>query len=197
MMMILLGCFIISYILGSIPFGYLLMRLSGKGDVRQAGSGSTGATNVMRTGNKFLGALTLLLDGAKGALAIYLITRYYGIAYAPLAGLIVVTAHIFPVWLNFKGGKGVATALGVFFATNWMLALSVCVLWLAIFAFSRISSVSSLLSIGYSAIIAYVVDNYSTAILCLCIAVLIMFSHRENIIRLLGGKEPSFRKQTA
>lgn len=197
MLLAVIGTIIIAYVIGSIPFGLLLVRAFGLGDVRAIGSGSTGATNVMRTGKKSLGVATLLLDAAKGAGAIFLIIHLYGVQYAPLAGLMVVMGHVFPVWLRFKGGKGVATTIGVMLAINWILALCVCVVWLLVFYFSRISSIASLLSIGYSGVIAYVVDNYFTALLCLCLAGIIVFSHRENIFRLISGKEHSFRKLPA
>lgn len=191
----LLGTVIISYTLGSVPFGLLLARMMGMGDLRQFGSGNIGATNAMRTGNKTLGILTLLLDLGKGVLAVWLCRYYYGPDYAPLAALFAVLGHIFPVWLRFRGGKGVATSIGVFLALNWMLGLVVCGLWLAVFAFTRISSISSLLSIAYSSVAAYVMDNYLTALLCLCIAALVVFTHRGNIVRLLGGREDLvFRK---
>lgn len=188
----LAGTFIIAYTLGSIPFGLLLARLMGYGDLRKIGSGNIGATNAMRTGNKVLGITTLLLDMGKGALAVWLCQRYYGAEYAPLAALFAVLGHVFPVWLKFKGGKGVATALGVFLALNWMLAAIVCSIWLLVFSITRTSSISALVSIGYSSIAAYVVDSYFTALLCLCISSLIVFTHRGNIIRLLGGNENTF-----
>jgi glycerol-3-phosphate acyltransferase PlsY len=194
MLIWLVGTFIISYTLGSIPFGLILGHMFGYGDIRETGSGNIGATNAMRTGNKLYGILTLLLDAGKGALAVYLCNKYYGMEYAALAALFVVMGHVFPVWLNFKGGKGVATAFGVFLALNWMLAAIVCALWLAVFLFTRISSASSLVSIGYSGVAAYVVDSYMTALLCLCIACLIIFTHRSNIIRMLGGTEDTLRK---
>lgn len=193
----LAGTFVIAYTLGSIPFGLLLGRAMGLGDIRKIGSGNIGATNAMRTGNKQLGILTLLLDASKGVLAVLLCHYFYGEEYARLAAVFAVVGHIFPVWLGFRGGKGVATSLGVFLALNWMLAALVVGLWLAVFGFTRISSLSSLIAIGYSSIAAYLVDNYFTAILCLCISTLIIFTHRGNIIRLLGGNEDLFfRKVT-
>lgn len=192
MMIWLAGTFIISYTLGSIPFGLILSHAMGYGDLRKFGSGNIGATNAMRTGNKLLGVMTLLLDAGKGILAVWLCRYFYGVEYAPLAALFAVLGHIFPVWLQFKGGKGVATAFGVFFALNWMLGAIVCGLWLAVFVVGRTSSISSLLSVGYSSIAAYLVDSYMTALLCLCIATLVVFTHRGNIIRLLGGNEDRF-----
>lgn len=195
MLIWLAGTLIISYSIGSIPFGLILGRLMGHGDIRKIGSGNIGATNAMRTGNKTLGILTLLLDAGKGALAVWLCHRYYGEEYAALAALFVILGHIFPVWLGFKGGKGVATSFGVFFALNWVLGLVVCALWLSVFALTRISSISSLISIGYSSVAAYVVDAYLSALLCLCIAALILFTHRDNILRLIEGSENRFLKK--
>jgi len=188
----LLGTLIISYTLGSIPCGLILGKLMGYGDIRKIGSGNIGATNAMRTGNKIFGILTLLMDAGKGMLAVWLCKELYGVEYAPLAALFAVLGHIFPVWLGFKGGKGVATSFGVFFALNWMLGAFVCALWLMVFIVTRTSSISSLVSIGYSSIAAYLVDHYMTALLCLCIASLVIFTHRGNIIRLLGGNEDRF-----
>jgi glycerol-3-phosphate acyltransferase PlsY len=194
MLIWLFGTIIISYTIGSIPFGLLLGWLFGYGDIRAIGSGNIGATNAMRTGNKLLGILTLILDAGKGLLAVWLCNQYYGHDYAALAALFAVLGHVFPVWLKFKGGKGVATTLGVFLGLNWMLAAIVCFLWIATFLLTRISSVSSIISIVYSAVAAYLVDYYLTALLCLCIATLIIFTHRGNIMRLLGGTEDNFRK---
>lgn len=184
----------IAYFLGSIPFGLILTRAFGLGDIRNVGSGNIGATNVMRTGRKGLGIATLLLDGAKGFAAVWLAQHLYSASMAPLAGLFAILGHIFPLWLRFKGGKGVATTLGVMFALNWQLGLAICGVWLAAFAFTRTSSLSSILAIGYSAIIAYVIDDYVTALLCLNLAALILFTHRANIHRLLSGSEHRFGK---
>lgn len=198
----LFGTFIIAYTIGSIPFGIILTKLFGYGDLREIGSGNIGATNAFRTGNKLLGILTLLLDATKGYVAVGLCFYYYGHEYAAIGALFVVLGHVFPVWLSFKGGKGVATAIGVFFALNWMLAAIVCFLWLAVFFITRISSISSLVSVGYSSIMAYIlpnnmtisIDNYMLALLCLCISTLIIFTHRNNIIRLMIGTESNFKK---
>ena len=193
----LIGTFLISYALGAIPFGLILARVMGYGDLRKIGSGNIGATNAMRTGNKTLGILTLLLDAGKGALAVAICHHYYGAEYAALSALFVILGHVFPVWLKFKGGKGVATAFGVFLSLNWMLAAIVAMLWLATFLITRTSSVSALISIGYSSVAAYVVDGYLTALLCLCISSLIVFTHRSNIIRLLSGTEGRFARKAA
>ncbi len=192
MILWLIGTVIIAYSLGSIPSGLILGKLLGSGDIRRIGSGNIGATNALRTGNKLLAFLTLFFDIGKGVLAVLICRYYYNADYAALAALIVVLGHIFPVWLNFKGGKGVATAIGVFIAINLSMALVICALWLFVFTFTRVSSISSLVSIGYSSIAAYLLDSYFTALLCLCIAALIIFTHRGNIIRLLAGQEQKF-----
>lgn len=184
--------FSFAYLLGSIPFGLLLTRAAGLKDIRQIGSGNIGATNVMRAGLKKIGILTLLLDAGKGYLAVWLAQYMFNANYANLAGFFVVIGHVFTVWLRFKGGKGVATTIGVFFALDWLLGLTVCAMWLVAFLFIRISSVSSILSICYSAIAAYLVSEGGTAILCLSLAGLIIFTHRGNIKRLLEGTEFHF-----
>ena len=191
--------FLLGYALGSIPFGLLLTRLFGAGDIRSLGSGNIGATNVLRTGRKGLAAATLLLDGGKGAAAVLLAGALW--PAHPVAGTIAgfgaLIGHCFPLWLRFKGGKGVATTIGVLFALNPLLGLAVCGMWAGMFLLSRISSLSSLMDIGYSPIIAYLLDNYLIASICLNLAALILFTHRGNITRLLQGTEPTFRKRHA
>lgn len=183
---------LLAYFLGSIPFGLLLTRMAGMGDIRKFGSGNIGATNVMRTGHKGLGLLTLLLDGGKGYAAMWCAQRLHPGEMADMAGLMVVLGHVFPVWLRFKGGKGVATAIGVFFGLNWMLGFTVCVIWLLAFALMRIASLASMLGLGYSPIAAYVLDNDAVTLLSLILAMLVVFTHRGNIMRLLLGTERHF-----
>ena len=190
-----LGTFAIAYLLGSIPFGLLITRMFGMGDIRSIGSGNIGATNVLRTGKKGLAIATLLLDLLKGVAAVKLTQYIYGADFAMLAGFFVVLGHIFPVWLRFKGGKGVATTFGAFFALNWLFGLTICGIWLAVFFITRFSSLSAILSICYSPVIAYLLDGYLTALLCLSLAGVIIFSHRNNLMRLLSGTEMSFRKK--
>lgn len=185
---------IIAYLLGSIPFGLLLAKAAGLGDIRQIGSGNIGATNVMRTGSKGLGLLTLLLDGGKGFFAVWLAGHFYGGDVQPVAGLFAVVGHVFPVWLSFKGGKGVATAIGVLLGLNWLLGAIVCGAWLLVFLATRFSSLSSLIALGFSAAAAYVIDTYTVALLCLSLAALIVFTHRANIRRLLEGREHRFNR---
>lgn len=188
---------ILAYLIGSIPFGLIITRIAKTQDIRTIGSGNIGATNVMRTGRKYLALTTLLLDATKGAVAVLIIKHFYGADFMQIGALLAVLGHIFPVWLRFKGGKGVATTLGVLAAINPWLGLSVCAIWLGAFAVTRISSLSALLSIGYSSIAAYVLDSYVTALLCLCLAGLVICTHRNNIARLLQGTEGSFKKEVA
>lgn len=195
--MYFLDAIIPAYLLGSIPFGLLLTRLAGLGDVRKIGSGNIGATNVMRTGHKWLGILTLLLDGGKGFAAVYFAQLVLKPDAAIAAGLFVVIGHIFPVWLRFKGGKGVATTIGVMFALNWVLGAIVCGMWLIMFGLMRISSVASLVSIGYSWAAIYLLGDYRSAMLSLVLALLVLFTHRGNIKRLMEGVEYSFKGGTA
>lgn len=188
----ILETLLLAYFIGSIPFGLLLTRIAGLGDIRKIGSGNIGATNVMRTGHKKIGIATLLLDGGKGTVAVLLAQHFFGNQYGLIAGLAVVLGHVFTCWLRFKGGKGVATTIGVFFALDWLLGVCVCAIWLAAFFFIRISSVSSILSICYSSIAAYLVAEEGTSLLCLTLAGLIIFTHRGNIKRLLDGTELHF-----
>jgi glycerol-3-phosphate acyltransferase PlsY len=192
----LLGSFVIAYFLGSIPFGLILTRLCGM-DIRKVGSGNIGATNVMRSGKKGLAIATLFLDLLKGLLAVKVSQYFFSENLAAFAGLITVLGHIFPIWLKFKGGKGVATTLGVLLGLSWMLALAVCAVWLIVFFISRISSLSAILSISSSPIIAYIWHGNSIALLCLSLAIIILFTHRQNIQRLLSGTEMAFKKNNA
>ena len=178
------------YLFGSVPFGLLLTRLAGLGDIRAIGSGSIGATNVLRTGNKSLAAGTLLLDAAKGAFAVG-IFRYLGPPDAALwSGLGAVIGHLFPVWLGFKGGKGVATGLGVLLTVAWPVGLVACATWLAVAAIARISSLAALVALAVAPVAAAFLAGGQIAWLALAIAVLVIVRHHENIRRLLAGTEP-------
>lgn len=190
----IIASLLFAYLLGSIPFGLIVTRLAGLGDIRAVGSGNIGATNVMRTGHKGLAIATLALDASKGIAAVIFAGQYFGHNTVHAAALFAVLGHVFPVWLGFKGGKGVATTLGVIFALNWLLGLAVCALWLLAFLFTRFSSVASMMAIGWSAAAAYVLADEITAMLCLALAALIIFTHRENIARLLSGAEQGFSK---
>jgi glycerol-3-phosphate acyltransferase PlsY len=184
------------YLLGSIPFGLLLTRLAGLGDIRAIGSGNIGATNVLRTGNKWLAAATLLLDGAKGAAAVALATQYGGFVPGLCAGLGAVLGHLFPVWLGFRGGKGVATGLGVLLAASPPVGAFACVVWAAVAALFRISSAAALAAFALAPLAALVVNGRNTTLLALAIAVLVVVRHEANIRRLLAGTEPRIGAKT-
>jgi glycerol-3-phosphate acyltransferase PlsY len=178
----------IGYLLGSIPFGLLLSRLAGLGDVRKIGSGSIGATNVLRTGNKAVAALTLLLDVGKGVAAA-LIGARWGVHAMLAAAAAVVLGHLFPVWLGFRGGKGIATALGVLFAIAWPVALVAALVWLAVAISFRYSSLASLVATAVAAGCAGFVVDAERALLIAAIAVVVIAKHHENIRRLIAGTE--------
>lgn len=180
---------LLGYGLGSIPFGLLLTRLAGLGDVRQIGSGNIGATNVLRTGNKGLAAATLLLDLVKG-LAPVVLARIYFPGHEPWAALAAVVGHCFPVWLGFKGGKGVATNAGVSFGLAWPIGLAYALVWLGMLALTRISSVAGMSAV-VAAAVAAAVFGYPLYILPLgAIALLIIWLHRANLRRIANGTEP-------
>jgi acyl phosphate:glycerol-3-phosphate acyltransferase len=190
-----LAAAISSYLVGSIPFGLVLSRLAGYGDIRRIGSGNIGATNVLRTGSKGLAALTLLLDLGKGVLAA-MIARHSGVQAALVAGFCVILGHMFPIWLGFRGGKGVATALGVLIALAWPVALVAALIWLAVAFMSRYSSLAALIAAVSSAAIAPFLADRATAFLIAVIALLLIVRHHANIRRLISGRESriSFRK---
>jgi glycerol-3-phosphate acyltransferase PlsY len=185
-----LQCAILGYVLGTIPFGLLLTRAAGLGDIRAIGSGNIGATNVLRTGNKPLAAATLLLDAIKGAAAVLLGIYLAGPDGAFAAGLAVVLGHLFPVWLGFKGGKGVATGFGVLFAAAWPAGLAAGAVWLAVARLSRRSSAGALSAFAAAPLFAWLAAGPPTGLLILLIAVLIFARHEQNIRRLLAGTEP-------
>ena len=187
---VLLIAFGLGYALGSIPFGLLLTRLAGLGDVRQIGSGNIGATNVLRTGRKGLAAATLLLDAAKGAAAVLIAHAAFGSTAATVAGFGALLGHIFPVWLKFKGGKGVATFLGVLIALAWQLATIFAIIWLAVAATTRISSLAALIATVAVPVAACVLGYNEIAIVSALMAAIILIKHRGNIRRLLAGEEP-------
>jgi glycerol-3-phosphate acyltransferase PlsY len=182
------------YLLGSIPFGLVLTRIAGKGDIRSIGSGNIGATNVLRTGNKALAALTLLLDGAKGAVAV-LIANMYGPDMAVLAGAGAFLGHLFPVWLKFRGGKGVATFLGIMLAIAWPVGLLACLTWLVVAVVLRYSSLSALVAAAASPVYAYFLADWQRMELALAMAILIFVRHHQNIRRLVKGEEPKIGRK--
>lgn len=184
-----LAAFAIGYAIGSIPFGLLLARAAGKGDIRTIGSGNIGATNVLRTGSKWLAAATLLLDLGKGFLPVWLAWRYFPDAVA-LAALGAVLGHCFPVWLGFKGGKGVATNAGVSFGLGWPIGLAYALTWLGVLAVSRISSLAGMSAVVVAAVVAALAGYSEFVPVLAAIAVLILYLHRANIARLLARTEP-------
>ncbi|EKE68958.1 hypothetical protein P24_16832 [Oceanibaculum indicum P24] len=176
------------YLLGSIPFGLVLTKLAGLGDIRKVGSGNIGATNVLRTGSRKLAAATLLLDGAKGAVAL-LIAGIWGPDMAVLAAAGAMLGHCFPIWLKFNGGKGVATALGILIAIAWPVGLLACATWLAVAALFRYSSLAALAALALAPLYAWYLADPQRMQLALFIAFLVWLRHRSNIVRLLRGQE--------
>lgn len=180
---------LLGYAFGSIPFGLILAKLAGKGDIRQQGSGNIGATNVLRTGSKWLAAATLLLDLAKGLVPVLLAYRYFP-QEVGFAALFAVIGHCFPVWLGFKGGKGVATNAGVCFGLAWQLGAIYAVVWIAVLAITRISSLAGMAAVMAAAVAAAVFGWTALSGFLAVIAVLVIWLHRENIKRLAAGTEP-------
>ena len=177
-----------SYLAGSIPFGLILAKIFLKQDIRQSGSGNIGATNVLRTGGKLLGLLTLILDGLKGYIAVLVTMKYYQ-DYIFLSALLVFLGHLFPIWLKFKGGKGVATYLGILFAFNILLPLVFIVSWLVIVFISKFSSLASLVSTFIVLIVNIFLEGLDQSVILFLFFVLIMYSHKTNIGRLKAGTE--------
>jgi glycerol-3-phosphate acyltransferase PlsY len=180
---------VLGYLLGSIPFGLLLTRFAGTADLRSIGSGSIGATNVLRTGNKGLAAATLIGDMLKGTVAVLIAGYFGGPDAAMLAGLAAFLGHLFPVWLKFKGGKGVATYIGVLLGLFWPAAVVFCVLWLATAATSRYSSLSALVASFITPIFLWWFGHPALASLFAVLTLLLFYAHRENIKRLQAGTE--------
>ncbi len=202
---------LVSYLIGSIPFGLLLTKAAGLGDIRNVGSGNIGATNVLRTGNKALAAATLFLDTFKGTLGVLAAVALVGLwpaltgteltednaiigllpwMTASLGGLGAFLGHVFPVWLKFKGGKGVATYIGVLIALSLSLAVAFCVVWLTTAALTRYSSLSALIASICVPILAYVLTPPHVTAVCAIISAILYFKHRDNIRRLATGEEP-------
>jgi acyl phosphate:glycerol-3-phosphate acyltransferase len=182
--------FAIGYLLGAIPFGLFFAWISGAGDVRKIGSGNIGATNVLRTGNKWAAVCTLLCDGAKGAAAVVLARQFLPAGCETIAAVGALMGHIFPVWLRFKGGKGVATFIGVALALHWPAGVAIIVTWLLVALLFRISSLSALIAIALAPIYFWLTGKAQYAPLASLLALLVIAMHHPNIRRLLKGTEP-------
>jgi acyl phosphate:glycerol-3-phosphate acyltransferase len=187
---VLAGALVGGYLLGSVPFGLVLTRAAGLGDIRTIGSGNIGATNVLRTGRKGLALATLLLDGGKGAIAALLAGALADHDAMLVAGFAAVLGHNFPVWLGFKGGKGVATTIGTLIAAAWPVGLAACVTWLVMAKVFRISSLAALTALAAAPLYAWVMVGPETALMAAGLAVLGFIRHKANILRLLKGEEP-------
>jgi glycerol-3-phosphate acyltransferase PlsY len=185
---------IIGYLSGSVPYGLLLTQAAGLGDIRSIGSGNIGATNVLRTGNKKVAAATLLLDALKGAIPVLLLGWLWGRDAGLIAGIAALLGHIFPVWLGFKGGKGVATGAGVLLAASWWIGLICALIWVVMAKVTRISSASALTACVCAPVIALISGDLRLAGFALVLVLLIIWRHQENIRRLLAGTEPRIGK---
>lgn len=181
---------VLGYLLGSIPFGLLITRLAGKGDIRRIGSGNIGATNVLRTGSKKLAALTLLLDAAKGAAAVLIVAVVVGQEFVTYAAAAALIGHLYPVWLGFRGGKGVATLLGILIPLLPFAALLYALIWLGLLLVARISSVAGMAAAVSAPLTAAIVGRFDLLPMLLGFALLVIWKHSANIARLLAGTEP-------
>ncbi len=191
-----LAVFVAAYLLGSIPFGLLITRIAGLGDVRKIGSGNIGATNVLRTGRKDLAAATLLLDAAKGAVAVLAAAQYGGPDFAVTAALGAFLGHLYPVWLGFKGGKGVATYLGCLIAAAPLAGLAFAAVWLATAFIFRFSSLAALLASLATPFVLVGLDEFQFAEVFGVLTALLWFKHTPNILRLLSGSESKIGKKS-
>jgi acyl-phosphate glycerol-3-phosphate acyltransferase len=180
------------YLLGSVPFGLILTRAAGLGDVRKIGSGNIGATNVLRTGRKGLAALTLVLDALKGVVAV-LLMHNEGRWLVVIAGLFAVIGHLYPVWLRFKGGKGVAVGLGVLLAQAFVVGLIACAVWLGMAVWQKYSSLAALTAFAAAPVVALILGDGRVALGAVVIAALVVYKHRANIARLRAGTEPRIK----
>ena len=178
----------VGYLLGSVPFGLILTRIAGLGDLRAIGSGNIGATNVLRTGNKGLAATTLLLDALKGTAAV-VVGSYAGPEYGLIAGFGAFVGHCFPIWLRFKGGKGVATYLGALFPIAWKIGVIFAAFWLATAFVTRISSASALTACAISPLMLFAIDMPSAGIVFLIISIICVYRHKVNSKRMINGTE--------
>jgi acyl phosphate:glycerol-3-phosphate acyltransferase len=185
----------LAYLLGSVPFGMVIAKIMGLGNLRDIGSGNIGATNVLRTGNKLAAFLTLVFDAGKGAVAVLLARYFFGEIAALIAGLFAFLGHLYPVWLGFKGGKGVAVFLGILLAINFWAGLATCLTWLATAILVRISSASALVASILAPVWLYLIDTKSSVLLAIVLALLIWAKHHENIKRITMGTEPKIGKR--
>jgi glycerol-3-phosphate acyltransferase PlsY len=181
---------VLAYLLGSIPFGIVITRALGLGDLRQIGSGNIGATNVLRTGNKGAALATLVLDAAKGGIAVLIARWLLGEDAAQLAGLAAFLGHLYPVWLGFRGGKGVATFLGTLIALSWPVGLATCGTWLVAALVTRISSVAALTAAATSTLWLYWLNEGKMLVLVFLLTILVYLRHAENLKRIKAGTEP-------
>jgi acyl phosphate:glycerol-3-phosphate acyltransferase len=188
------AAFAFGYLCGSIPFGVLVTRLAGAGDVRAIGSGNIGATNVLRTGRKGLAAATLLGDVLKGTLAVAAVLAIGTRDLALVTALGAFLGHLFPVWLGFKGGKGVATYIGVLLGLAWPAALAFCLIWLVVAALTRYSSLAALIASAAVPVVLWLLDEHAEALLFALMALVLWLRHRDNIERLMGGTEGKIGK---
>ncbi len=179
----------IGYLLGSVPSGMILARLMNLGNLREIGSGNIGATNVLRTGNKKAAALTLLFDAAKGAIVVLLARHLVGEDAAQLGGFMAFIGHCFPVWLKFRGGKGVATYLGILWAVSWPMGLAACVIWLIVAAIFRYSSLAALMAAGWMPVVVGFTDRGEMFVLTAVLCIAVYIRHTGNIMRLRKGTE--------
>lgn len=183
---------LIGYLLGSIPFGLILVKLAGKGDLRATGSGNIGATNALRAGGKGIGALVLLLDALKGVAAVLIGRHYFGAGAEIFAAIGALLGHLYPVWLKFRGGKGVATLFGILFTLDWRIGAIAAATWILLFLVTRISSVGGLAAVASAPISAYFLGRSEYVPLLLGITLLVWWKHRANLARILSGNEPRF-----
>ncbi len=184
----------LGYLIGSVPFGLIIARVMGLGNLRQIGSGNIGATNVLRTGSKPAAALTLLLDGGKGALAVLLARAYAGEDAAQIAALMAFLGHCLPVWLAFKGGKGVATFIGLWLALDWRVGVACCLTWLVSVAIWRMSSAGALAAAALSTTWIITLTDGSSFILGIVLTFLIYWRHKDNVARIKSRTEPKIGK---
>jgi len=180
----------VGYGLGSVPYGMVLARLMGLGNLREIGSGNIGATNVLRTGNKFAALATVILDGGKGAVAVLLARAFAGEDAAQLAGLMAILGHCFPIWLRFRGGKGVATYLGLMLALAWPVGVFACLTWLVVAVLTRLSSFAAISAAAFATVWVMIAGPPQLFVLAALLTMLIYWRHLENIKRLRAGTEP-------